>query len=163
MARKRRTTKRRRRRTGGSIRLTPVRGRIYRKNPRFSVRGFTRDLQSGAMNAGAVIVGKAGARVIANFLPLPKDGIMNYVSQIVAALATGMVAKQFMGAKTAEFVLAGALSAPVETFLKGVPVIGGFLGDDQLLMGEILTSGALPIGEDLPIGEYPMMGEYVEY
>jgi hypothetical protein len=172
VARKRSTTRRRRttkrRRTGGTIRLSPVRGKIYRKNPAFSMRGAIRDLQNGAMNAGMVIIGKTGARVVANFLPLPKEGIMNYVTQIVAALATGMVARQFVGAKQAEFIVAGALSAPVETLLKGVPVIGGFLSDDALMMGEYLAAGGmgeyqLPVGEyDLPVGEYPM-GEYVQY
>lgn len=169
VARKRTGTRRRRRRTsrGGSIRLTPVRGKIYRKNPAFSVRGITRQLQTGAMNAGAVVLGKAGARVVANFLPLPKDGVMNYVTQVVAALGVGMLSRQFMSAKAAEFVLAGALAAPVETFLKGMPVIGGFLGDDELMMGEYLSAGSmgeynLPIGEyNLPIGE--SMGEYVQY
>jgi hypothetical protein len=120
------------------------------------------------VNAGMVVIGKTGARVVANFLPLPKEGIMNYVTQIVAAMATGRVAKQFVSAKQAEFIMAGALAAPVETLLKGVPVIGGFLGDDALMMGEYLSAGGmgeynLPIGDyELPVGEYPM-GEYVQY
>lgn len=135
------------------------------QNPRFTIRNMGRILQQGAMDAAAVVGGKAVTRMIANFIPLPTEGMfMVFAKQAVSAIGAGMVAQQFLTARTASFVLAGGLAAPVESLLAQVPVIGDFLGDDFLELGE---AAGLPIGEaaGLPIGEYPEVevGEYPEY
>jgi hypothetical protein len=143
---KRRTS--RRRRSTGTITLRRVRGAVYRKNPGFSVRGIGTQLIEGAKGAGAVVVGKAAGRLIANLLPFPKTTMIGNVgAQIVSALVLGVVGKRFLPGRIGEYVFIGALTAPVETVLKGVPVIGPMLGEDPFL----------PIGEDpfLPIGAYP--------
>jgi hypothetical protein len=147
---RRATTKRRthRRRRAGTIKLTKVRGAIYRKNPRFSIRGIGNQLIEGTKGAAAVVVGKVAGRQIANLIPLPKDTMVSSIgTQVVAALVLGMVGKRFLPGKLGEFLFVGALTAPVETALKSVPGIGPMLGEDPFL----------PIGEDpfLPIGAYP--------
>lgn len=142
------------------------RRRGYRRNPSvargFNVRGIMRQFQQGMVDAAGVVGGKAATRLLANMLPLPKEGAMaNFLVQGVAASVVGLLAGNFLGKETARMMVAGGFAAPVETLMKGLPVIGPALGDDYLMGEYYEPMGELPIGEDgLPIGEY---GEYVEY
>ncbi len=175
----RRRRKRGRRRSSGKVTYTPVRGRIYRKNPRFNVRNIMSRFQQGVMDGAAVVAGKAGTRLLANFVPVPdniKQGaIGNFALQGLSAVVVSMLAQNVVSAQTARFIAAGGFAAPMETLMKGLPVIGDALGDDWLEMGEYLMGEApgLPVGEYgmLPPGQEPYMGdapglpigEYVEY
>lgn len=171
----RRTTKRRlpRRRSGArrgrSLTFRPVRGKVYTKNPRFTMRGIGRTLQQGAIDASGVVVGKAATRMVSNMIPFGGTGAIALLKQALSAVAVGMVASRFINPSYARFVLAGGLAAPVETFLQGLPIIGPAIsGGEQL--GEYLGIAPLPIGEYIQEGsQYPQdvadvaMGEYVEY
>lgn len=174
MARKRRAPRRRkstRRRKSGVQKYTPVRGRIYRRNQgRFTVRNIMGKFQQGAMDAVAVVAGKAGTRLLANFIPVPAEikgnMIGNFAIQGLSAVFVGIVAQNVVSAQTARFIVAGGLAAPMETLMKGIPVIGDALGDDYLELGSYLMGEApgLPMGE-YDMGEAPSLpiGEYVEY
>lgn len=173
----RRTTRRRttRKRT---TRRSPARRRARRNPPRkFTVQAVLKEVQQGVLDAGGVIVGKAATRMIANFIPVPKETMMmNFVVQAGSAIAVGMVARTVFSRDVARMMIAGGFAAPVESFAKGIPFIGPMLGDDYLelgeyAMGEYAMGDAdpfLPIGEDpfLPIGDdgqygYAEDGAYV--
>lgn len=147
MAKRRRKGSRRGRRRGTQvIRFKRVGGATYRRNPAFSVRGMVSTLQTAVPRAAAVVTGKAATRIVANFLPLPKEGMMNTVTQIVAALIVGTVAKMAVPARFADDMVVGGIVAPIESLAKALPVIGPALGDDDLVLGEYYTGGAGEIG-----------------
>ncbi len=192
----RRTTKRRRNPSTPKRRKTPVAARRRRRsparrnrarraptgfkrvrrqtfkrsmrNPAWTLKNMGKILQQGVIDASGVVLGKAGARIVSGFIPIGGEGMMNIAKQAIAAIGVGFIGGQFMPRDYSRFLIAGALAAPVETFLTGIPVIGPALtGEGEL--GEYLGFGeapGLPIGEapGLPIGEYvqPGMGEYVE-
>jgi hypothetical protein len=125
-------------------------------------------LQQGAIDATGVTIGKVGARFVSGFIPSFGEGVfMNLAKQAVAALGVGFLAGQFVPRDFGRFVMAGALSAPVETGLAMIPVVGDLISGNAEL-GEALGYG-LPMGQPsygLPAGEYvqpeAMTGEYVE-
>lgn len=169
---RRRATGRRPVRRKRVVRRRSTSRRVRRNPPRFSARGLMRDAQQGVIDAAGVVVGKAATRIVANFVPLPKQGaIMNFVVQAGSAIAVGLVAKMVVSRDMARMIVAGGFAAPVEGFAKGIPFIGPMLGDDYLELGEYAMGDAdpfLPIGDAdpfLPIGEgedneYEEMGEY---
>jgi hypothetical protein len=88
----------------------------------------------------------------------------------------------FVSADMARMVVAGGLATPVESFLRGIPVIGPMMGDDFLELGDV--DPFLPVGDSDPflpvgdndysgltpgafpeenMGEYTEVGEYGEY
>lgn len=166
---KRRTRKKarrnpRRRRIKG---VRQVRRKVYTRNPPITLKNMGKVLQQGLIDATGVTAGKVGARFVAGFIPSFGEGaVMNFAKQGIAALAVGFIGGQFLPRDYSRFLIAGALSAPVETFLQGLPVVGDLVTGHAEL-GEAMGYG-LPIGEgpeyDLPIGEYvqPEIGEYVE-
>jgi hypothetical protein len=129
-------------------------------------------VQQGAIDAAGVVVGKAATRIVANFVPVPKDTMMmNFVVQAGSAIVVGMAARMVVSRDMARMIIAGGFAAPVESFAKGIPFIGPMLGDDYLELGEYAMGDAdpfLPIGDAepfLPIGEayddpYADVGEY---
>jgi len=153
--------------------------RKVRRNPpaRFSAKGILGEVQQGAIDAAGVVVGKAATRIVANFIPVPKDtALMNFVVQAGSAIGVGMLARMVVSRDMARMVIAGGFAAPIESFAKGIPFIGPMLGDDYLELGEYAmgehamgdADPFLPIGDAdpfLPIGEdfddpYVDMGEY---
>jgi hypothetical protein len=109
------------------------------------------------IDAVGVIGGKVGTRVLAELLPIPGKGapMMNFLVQAGSAIAVGTVAQMMVSPQVARMVVAGGLATPIESFLRGMPVIGPMLGDDFLELGD-----ADPF---LPVGEYPeavQVGEY---
>ena len=74
-----------------------------------------RDLQDGAANALYILVGKAGARTVHTITGLPKAGNMGLAVQALSAVAVGMIADMVIGPARAKYVLAGGLTAPLET------------------------------------------------
>lgn len=108
--RARRSTKRRR------TRSNPPR-------PRVTAKGAVGQLVQGAKDAAMVVTGKAAARALPTLLKLPKEGALGIGVQIGVGLASGFLAHWFGGRDAGRFILAGALSAPIETVLvaKRVP------------------------------------------
>ena len=145
-----------RRKRATARRRSPVRRRRRRNPPRgFTVRGIGRRVQRGAIDAMGVIGGKVATRVLAQLLPIPgKTGpMMNFLVQAGSAIVVGQVASMFVSADMARMVVAGGLATPVESFLRGIPVIGPMMGDDFLELGDV--------DPFLPVGEYaPEVGEY---
>lgn len=82
----------------------------------------------GARGAVGVTVGKAAARAIPTQLGLPTTGPMGIATMLGVALALGMAADK-VSKKDAPFVLAGALSAPIEGLIRdlNVPVLSSAL------------------------------------
>ncbi|MCH7889893.1 MAG: hypothetical protein IH921_00175 [Gemmatimonadetes bacterium] len=99
----------------------------HRNNPprrgKFTVRKITRSLTTGAMDALLVIVGKAGARTIPAMLPnLPKEGNMGLAIQALTAVVLGLGAEMVLSPAQAKIILAGALTAPIETLVVAMNV-----------------------------------------
>lgn len=95
----------------------PTRRRRRNRNPapKITVRRVLRDIQDGAVNAAYILVGKAAARTIHTVTGLPKMGNTGLAVQALSAVAAGMIADAVIGASRAKFVLAGGLTAPLET------------------------------------------------
>lgn len=177
-ARRRATRRKPVRRKTRRRRSTTVTTKV-RSNPprRFTMKNIIGEVQQGAIDAAGVVVGKAATRIVANFVPIPKEGMMmNFVVQAGSAIAVGMVARMVVSRDMARMIIAGGFAAPVESFARGIPFIGPMLGDDYLELGEYAIGDAdpfLPIGDAdpfLPIGEgeeayddpYADVGEYAE-
>lgn len=119
------------RRKGGSVARRKGRRsrrgrRSFRRNPpqRFSARGVVNTLTRGVQDAAFVVVGKAGARLAPALLGLPQGGMLGIAVQALSAVGVGMLVHRFAGGDAGRFAVAGALSAPVETLARGLPIIG---------------------------------------
>lgn len=113
--RKRKTTTRRRNSPAAN---PPKHRRNAPRRTRITMRKVTRDLTQGAMDAALILVGKAGARTLPSMLPnLPKEGNIGLAMQALVAVAIGLLADQVLPAAQAKMVLAGGLTAPVETLV----------------------------------------------
>jgi hypothetical protein len=88
------------------------------RRARFTMRSVTRSLTQGAMDAALILVGKAGARTVPSMLPnLPKEGNVGLAVQGLIAVAMGLLAEQVLRPAQAKMILAGGLTAPVETLV----------------------------------------------
>lgn len=96
-------------------RVNPGRTVARRRNPpRVKI---VKQLQSGVVGAAGVLIGKAGARTIPVLAGLPKGGNTGLLIQAATAIALGMAADRVLGKRMGEMVLAGALTAPLETLV----------------------------------------------
>lgn len=102
-----------------------------RAAPRSNPRGprmpdLAQMLMDGTMQAGQVLVGKAAARSAPDLMGFPKEGNVGLAIQVGIALAVGFVADMFVNPRTGAAILAGGLTAPLETFLvaQNVPWLG---------------------------------------
>lgn len=131
-----------------AIRTNPSHRRYRRRrhNP-----GFVTQLTSGFRDTALVLGGKAASRIVANFIPLPQDGIMGTGVQLLTTFAVSWGARKFLGANAGHMAFVGGLMGVVEPYAKMIPVIGPALGD-EMEMGEYLSGVELPMGE-LPMGE----------
>lgn len=115
VAARKRAPARRRRRSSSRRRRNPGGGTI--------VRQFTQ----GAQDALGVVAGKALARMIPTVVPqLPKAGVVGLGVQAATAVLVGFGASKFLGREVGRMVLAGGLSAPLETAVVAfrVPFLG---------------------------------------
>ena len=166
-SRKRKTTRRRVRRNRSNPlvrahRRSPARKRShrrrYRSNPRMprTAMGFVGMITNGVIDAGEVVLGKAGARLVPQTFGIPTTGAMGLGVQVLSAVVIGWLGT-FISGNASKMLLAGGLAAPVEDFLKtlNLPIIGPALGEDvveissypQDLMGAYPGSGDL-MGQD---------------
>lgn len=95
-------------------RKAPAR-RSYAKNPR--TPDVVTMLMDGSIAASQVLVGKAVARSVPQMANLPKEGNVGLAVQAGVALATGYVASMFLSRGAAAALMAGGLSAPIETLI----------------------------------------------
>ena len=144
-------------------RAAPARApaRRTRSNPRRV--GVVKKLTGGVYGALGVLVGKAGARTVPVLANLPKEGPLGLGVQAATAIVLGMIADRFLGKRLGEFVLVGALTAPLETLAVAyrIPFLAPALSP---------TTGAAELGAyyGYPLGAYvtregaPALGAYVE-
>lgn len=116
--------RRRRRRTASSSSSSSPRRRGRRRNPP-SMRGIVGQLVQGGKDASGVLLGKASARAVPQLFNLPQSGVIGLAVQLGVALATGLAAHKFVGRDYGRFVMAGGISAPLETFIvsKNIPYL----------------------------------------
>lgn len=116
-----------------------------RQNPRRP--DLVEMLMDGTMAAGQVLVGKAAARSVPTMLGLPKQGVTGLAIQAAVALLSGYVASMFLAPGSAAAIMAGGLTAPIETALVAynVPWIGPALAPTTIEEGVA----------NLGVGRYP--------
>ena len=129
-----------------------------RNAPRMNV---VKKLQTGVMGAAGVLIGKAGARTIPVLAGLPKGGNTGLLIQAATAIALGMAADRVLGKRMGEMVLAGALTAPLETLVVSynVPFLAPALSPTTSVaeLGAYVHGGAA-LGSYVPA---PGLGSYV--
>lgn len=149
-----------------------ARSRARRRNPpRFSVRAITKQLTDGAMDATLVLAGKAATRTIPLAANLPKDGNIGLAVQALTAVVVGMIAQRVLSPSRARMVVAGGLSAPLETLVVSynvpflAPALSPTEGDAQIGAYGMGGYVAAPIGPGANgVGGYvqedPGLGQY---
>ncbi len=85
--------------------------------PRMTVANITRTLMDGAMDSALVLTGKAATRMIPHMANLPKDGNIGLAVQGLTAVVVSMLAQNFLRPAQARMILAGGLTAPLETLI----------------------------------------------
>lgn len=101
--------------------------RAYRRNP--AKPDVVQMLTRGTLTATQVLLGKAATRAIPDLIKLPKSGNAGLAVQVAVALALGYVGEMFFSKTTAAALLAGGLTAPVETLIvsANVPYVSQYL------------------------------------
>lgn len=98
------------------------------RRKRMSVRGIGRDLMQGGVDAALILTGKAAARTIPAMFPnMPKEGNTGLAVQALVAVAIGLAADMVLRPAQSKMILAGGLTAPVETLVVSLNV--PFLAD----------------------------------
>lgn len=132
-----------------------------------------RVIQAG-QDAALIVGGKAASSFVARMIPIGETPPMRLAANVIAAAAVGMAAGFLLSADMSRLVMAGALVAPIESFIRSanIPVLSPALGDD-VLMGyygpgsSMMGVGAYPAA--LPsagVGAYPagqIEGEWEGY
>lgn len=99
-----------------------------RSNPRLTVRGMTKSLMDGTMDAVLVLTGKAATRTIPIVANLPKEGNVGLAVQALTAVVVGLVAGRvgIFNPTQARMLLAGGLTGPLETLIvaNNIPFLG---------------------------------------
>lgn len=144
------------------------RGKRYRvrrhmSNPR-TMKGFVGFLVNGAIDATEVVLGKAGVRIVAGYLPasIPQTGAVGLALQVALAGGLGFGAHKFVSPNAGKMVLAGGLSGVIEAFIKSlnIPVLSPALGDGT----SYYAVGAYPAMSAYPalpaLSAYPSMSGY---
>jgi len=156
---KRKATTRKRK----SVRRNPPAVHVrHRRNPRrgfsFGYFSFT-TLTNGVIDAGEVVIGKAAARTIPTLVGLPTGDTMGLVVQALSALVVGWAGHSFISPNAGKMLLAGGLSAPMETFIKqlNIPFISAGLGEDVVEIEGM--SGYVQLPDQSGMSGYVQMGE----
>lgn len=114
----------------------PRRATSYRRNP--AKPDVVKMLTRGTLTATQVLLGKAATRAVPDVMNLPKAGNAGLAVQVATALALGYVGEMFFSKPTAAALLAGGLTAPVETLLvsANIPYVSSYLSP-------VATAGAV--------------------
>lgn len=129
--------------------------RTYRRNPVRSPQLFTM-LKDGGIAATQVLVGKALVRSVPQMINLPKGGNVGLAVEAALALGLGYVASMFFSRGSAAAIMAGGLTAPIETLIvaRNVP-----------WFSEALSPAAVQASVNgyLGAGRYPQPGQVGRY
>lgn len=156
--RKRKTARRAATRRPAAVVKHRRRSTHYRRNPG-GISGIVSQLTTGLMNAAEVTVGRIAARIVPALFKLPQGGAIGLAVQTGVGIAAGMAAEKVKRGSGA-FVLAGALSAPVESIIKGLnlPVVSAALGELPGDYGYGEYADALDPGTVGTLSGYPAAG-----
>lgn len=159
VARRRNPPKRRKATTRRTVRRkAPAKRRTYRRNPRRI--GIVRTLIDGTVEAGQILVGKAAVRTIPDLAGLPKQGNMGLAVQAGTALVIGIAADMFLSKAASRALVAGALTAPLETLIISFRTPWLALALSPVTANNAL--GAYVRASGLPAGAGAGMGRYVK-
>lgn len=133
---------------------------VSRKGKRYRVRrhlsnprGIMNFVLAGAIDATEVVLGKAGVRIVAGYLPasIPQTGAVGLAIQVALATGLGFGAHKFVSPNAGKMVLAGGLSGVIESFIKSlnIPILSPALGDAT----SYYAVGAYPSS----VGAYPAL------
>lgn len=127
----------------------------------------------GAIEAGQILVGKAVVRSVPDLAGLPKEGNVGLAVQAATALFAGFVSEMFLSKEASRAILAGGLTAPLETVIVAyqVPWLSGALspvtqsatlgayvrGGGRASLGKYVRS-RLPASNDRGLGAYAQGG-----
>ena len=106
--------------------------------PKMTVKNVTKTLMDGAMDSALVLTGKAATRMIPLMANLPKEGNIGLAVQGLTAVVVSMLAQNFLRPAQARMILAGGLTAPLETLIVSfnipflAPALQPVEGDAQL-------------------------------
>ncbi|MGE0347378.1 MAG: hypothetical protein AB7N73_15000 [Gemmatimonadales bacterium] len=143
--------RRKRRRVRASS--SPRRRRVRRNPPRrFAPRNVMRTLTDGAIEAGQVLVGKAMVRSVPDLAGLPKEGNVGLAIQAGVALVAGVLAEMFLSKDAARAILAGGLTAPLETVIVAYKV--PWLAPALSPVSQTATLQAYVVGGNGRLGRY---------
>lgn len=161
MAKRRKHTRRAstRRNPPASRRRRHSRRHARRNPPRFSAKGAVGSLVQGVKDAVFIEAGKIAVNTAARMVPvtstIPALGV-----RAALALVAGIGAKMIVGADAARFVLAGALTSPIETAIRAtnVPLLANGLSGDDQLRNYVRGIGSYPQVRRVGVGSYPQVG-----
>lgn len=122
--------------------------RSYRGNP--ATPDVVKMFKDGTITAAQILIGKATARSVPDLLGFARAGTPGLAIQAAVAIAAGYVASMFLGARAGAAILAGGITAPLETIViqEGVPWLGPALTPT--------LAGYVPGGGNFaPLGAYP--------
>ncbi len=127
--------------------------RAYRRNPARRL-DVVKMLTRGTTMAAQVLIGKAATRAVPDLMNLPKGGNTGLAVQVATALGVGFIAQQFLSAGAAAAILAGGLTAPVETLIHNanIPYLSQYLSPN----GEGVVAGYVP--RHRPLAGYVQRG-----
>jgi len=132
-----------------------ARGQFVRKNPRSrshhrrSNPGLPRDIVGrigrGALDALEIVAGKAVTKGLPSLVKAPTTGNTGLAVQGLAAVVVGLVADMVGGAEIGRMVLAGGLSAPIESIIAGagIPYLSPAL--NGTLSSYVMPPAQLPV------------------
>lgn len=138
-----------RKRTPTKRKAPTRRRRTYRRNP--TTPDVLVMLKDGSIAATQVLLGKAVVRSAPDMLSLPKEGNTGLAVQAALALAVGYISSMFLPRGAAAAMMAGGLTAPIETLL---------VANDVPWIGEALspTSTQASVNGYMGAGRYPQVG-----
>lgn len=96
---------------------SPKRRTAAKRNPPRRKFDPVRSLVEGGTEAAQVLIGKSLARSVPDLVGMPKQGNIGLAIQAGVALATGYAAEMFVSPQAARALMAGGLTAPLETLV----------------------------------------------
>ena len=100
-----------------AARRAPAKRRPARRNPPKRRLNIVGSLMDGGVEAVQILVGKAMARSVPDLIGAPKQGNLGLAVQAAVALASGYVAGMVLSPNASRAILAGGLTAPLETLI----------------------------------------------
>lgn len=113
------------------------RRRPARRNPPKRKVDIVGSLVDGSVEAVQILIGKAAVRSVPDLVGAPKQGNIGLAVQAATALVVGYVGGMFLSENAARAMMAGGLTAPLETLIVSynVPWLGAALSPVSTMNG----------------------------